>query len=347
MRNAALATALVVSGAALAGGCAATRPVVTAPRLEETPRAESLTADDAPIGLRRSVAADAYFWVKAKVLEGDAPGPFREAVAAMQDLRGELGADASQWEDLELPLGTASRASDLAASYEELPEKIEIGGRTVALREKALRLARALEDSESAFRRGPYRDHADAVGRAARELAARLVPREAEIVRAIEADMNLAGIDRPIVVTLVADAPYQGTFAGDDRGQRIACFVRVRGLEGSALVEAVLTESLHAIDEITVKAPTAMNMLRAELARRGLDASEPNVEMAVNTVTFAEAASLVRRFVEPRHRPSGEGGFYGVFAPAPAIVDAWNRHVDGEELSATVEAIARALGAAP
>lgn len=323
------------------------RPVVAAAALEETPRAESLTAEDARIGLRRSVVADAYFWVKAKVLEGDTPGPFRESVAAMQDLRAELGSDASQWEDLELPLGTASRASDLAASYADLPEKIEVGGRTVPLRDKALRLARALEDSEVAFRRGPHREHDGAVGRAARELAARLAPHDAAILRAIEADMNLAGVDRPIVVTLVADAPYQGSFAADDRGSRIACFVRVRGLEGSALVEAVIMESLHAIDEITVKAPSAMNMLRAELARRGLDATDPNVEMAVNTVTFAEAASLVRRFMDPRHKANGESGFYGIFAPAPAIVEAWNRHVEGEDLSATADAIARAIGAAP
>lgn len=342
--------AIAIALAALACSACAQRPPVLVAPLEEAPSAETLTADDARIGLRRSLVADAYFWVKAKVLEGETPGPFRDAIVAMQELRAELGPDASQWEELELPLGTASRASDLVASYGELPETIEIGGRAVALRDKALRLARALQGSEGAYRRGPHLESDAAVGRASRDLAARLVPEEPAILRAIEDEMGLgaiAGIDRPIVVTLVADAPYQGTFAGDERGDRIACFVRVRGLEGAALVEAVLTESLHALDEITVKAPSAMNMLRAELGRRGLDASDPNVEMAVNTVTFAEAASLVRRFVDAKHKANAEGAFYETFPQAPAIVRAWDRHVDGEELSVTLDEIAEAIGARP
>ena len=117
----------------------------------------------------------------------------------------------------------------------------------------------------------------------------------------------------------------------------------MHGLEGGALVETVLHESLHAIDELTVRSPTAMNMLRAALMRNGIDESDPNVEMAVNTVTFAEAASLVRRFVDPKHRPMGESGFYTLFPPAPAIVEAWNRRIDGASLDETSDAIAKAV----
>ena len=60
-----------------------------------------------------------------------------------------------------------------------------------------------------------------------------------------------------------------------------------------------------------------MNALRHALAAHGLPDDDPNVEMAVNTVTFAEAASLVRRFVDPNHRPLGESGFCTLF-PARA-----------------------------
>jgi hypothetical protein len=334
---------LVVAAVALVGcGRPAVAPVVA---VDETPAAEQLTPDDAPIGLRRSVVADEWFWLRTKALEGEAPAPFVEALSAMKELRSALGADASQWEDLELPLGTASRASELVGIYGALPERVDVGGGWIELRALALKVARALEASELAYRHGPYREHDAATSRAARELAARLVPSEAAIAQAIETDMALPGAPRPLVITLVGDAPYQGSFAADDRGQTTATFVRVRGLEGTALVETVLTEALHAIDEITVKAPTAMNMLRGSLEQRGLDASDANVEMAVNTVTFAEAASLVRRFVDPHHKANGEGGFYAIFPPAPAIVLAWERHVDGEELQATADAIGAALGA--
>src|SRR5690606_15249272 len=117
----------------------------------------------------------------------------------------------------------------------------------------------------------------------------------------------------------------------------------VRGLAGGALAETVLHEALHAIDELTVRRPTAMNMLRADLARFGLSESDSNVEMAVNTVTFAEAASLVKRFIDPGHRPLGEIGFYTLYPPARDIVDAWHRRLAGQTLEETSEAIARAV----
>jgi hypothetical protein len=219
----------------------------------------------------------------------------------------------------------------------------EIEGKAVPLRARALRLSRAIEASEVAYRSGPFREHDADIARAAKDLSIRLLPQVETILRAVESDMALPGASRPIVVTLVGDAPYPGIFAADARGLSAASFVRVRGLEGGDLCETVLHESLHAIDELTVRAPTAMNTLRGALARRGIDESDPNIEMAVNTVTFAEAASLVHRFVDPKHRALGESGFYTLYAPAPAIVTAWNRHLDGGSLDETADAIAKAV----
>jgi hypothetical protein len=317
-------------------------PVV---EIDDAPGDAILSPEGVPIALRRSIVADQYFWLRTKVLEGEAPPAFAASFAAMHDLRADLSADPTAWEDLEVPLGEVSSATELLAIYEKLPEKKDVGGVTVAFRADAVRLARAMATNESVYRKGPYRLHADAIGVAAADLAAHLLPREAEILRAIEADMALPGGARPITVTLVSDAPYPGIFAADQRGRVMASFVRVRGLDGSALVETVLHESLHALDEMSVRESTAMNMLRAALAKRGIDAEDSNAEMAINTVTFAEAASLVHRFVDPKHRPLGESGFYMLYAPAPAIVEAWTRHVahPGEALEETADSIAKAV----
>ena len=215
-------------------------------------------------------------------------------------------------------------------------------------RADALRLARAMAAAEAAYKKGPYRAHADAIAQAAKDLGEHLVPNEAAILKAIEADIGLPDGARALVVTLVGDAPYPGIFAADARGRVMASFVRVRGLDGSALAETVLHESLHALgaDEMTVREPTALNALRAALARRGIDEADSNAEMAINTLTSAEAASLVRRFVDPKHRPLGEKGFYTLYPSAPAIVEAWTRHVDGGEgLDATADAIAKTVTA--
>lgn len=346
--NLALTLALAPLPPLAVAGCGGAG-VPKAPMAEAAPAPGDamLTAEGAPIALRRSLVADLYFWLRTKVLEGEAPREYAEAYAAMHDLRGELSGDPTAWEDLEVPLGTASRSAELVTIYGELPVRRDVGGRVVPLRAAAVRLASAMAAVEDTYRRGPYREHADDIARAARELTTRLVPHEAAILKAIETDLAVPGTDIPIVVTLVADAPYPGIFAADARGRVMASFVRVRGLDGGALIETVLHECLHAFDEMTVREKTtAMNALRSALAKRGIDEDDSNVEMAVNTVTFAEAASLVRRFVDPAHRPLGESGFYTLFPPAPAVVDAWSRHIEaGEPIDATADAIARAVTA--
>ena len=336
--------ALSLSALILLSACAASRPA-GAPVSDENPDdVIPLTSDTSPIGLRRSIIADEYFWLRAKSLEGEAPPPFKDALAAMSELRADLAADPTAWEDLEVPLGSVHRPGELAQLYGNLPKTKDVAGKPVALRARALRLAQALGDTQAAFRTGPFRDHETEIGRAAKDLSARLLPNVEKIIRAIEIDLGLpGGATRPIVVTLVGDAPYPGIFAADARGKLSASFVRVHGLEGSDLSETVLHESLHAIDELTVRSPTAMNRLRSALARRGLDEDDSNVEMAVNTVTFAEAASLVRRFVDPAHRPLGESGFYTLYPPAPAIVKAWNDHLAGASIDATADALAAAV----
>ena len=168
-------------------------------------------------------------------------------VAALQRLgREELFRRWREWDwiaaqrvDLEVPLGTVRRASELLAAYAGLPLTKDVAGRHVSLRARALRLARALEASESAYRAGPFREHDVEIARAAKELSARLLPNVDTILRKLEIDMALPGASRPIVVTLVGDAPYPGIFAADARGQKAASFVRVRGLEGGALCEAI------------------------------------------------------------------------------------------------------------
>lgn len=319
---------------------------MTAPTspVDDSPPVMTLSPEASPITLRRSVIADEYFWLRAKALESEVPSPFGDALAAMQAIRADLAGDPTAWEDLEVPLGIVETARDLRMAYEDLPETREIGGRVVPLRARAVRLARAMERTERDFRAGPFREHSEAIASAAKDLGTRLLPNVETLLRAIEADMSLPRVQRPIVVTLVGDAPYPGIFAADASGRASASFVRVRGLEGGALVETLLHETLHTIDELTVRSPTAMNALRGALLRRGIDETDPNVEMAVNTVTAAEAASLVRRYVDAGHRPLGESGFYMLYPPAPEIVAAWSRHLEGADtLDATADAIAKAV----
>ncbi len=350
----ALARAALAAVTTACGGAASATSTVEVPKAPASdapsvaPDVAILTREGAALTLRRSALADQWFWLRTKVLEGDVPVGFERARSAMQDLRTTLGGDASSWEDVEVPLGAARSADELVTAFDALPNERAEGGLRTPLRAPALQAARELRATEALYRAGPYRAHVAAIDRAARDLAATLGPRETELTAAMRADMRMDGPLPPIVLTLVAEAPYAAAFAADDRGHTAAVFLRVRGLEGSALVETTLAESLHAVDELSVRSPTtAMNVLRKALARNGMGEDDSNVEMVVNTVTFAEAASLVRRFVDPKHRPLGESGFYELYPPAKSIVLAWERHLAGESIEATAEAIARAVSSAP
>ena len=328
-----------LSVACVSGGAPSSVPLA-----DKEPNELVFTRDDAPIVFRRSVVADEYFWLRTKVLEGDAPADFVEAYNAMREIRDDFAADPTVYEDLEVPLGVITHASELVDLYAQLPEKKDVGGRQVAFRADAVRLARAMSAGEGLFKRGPYREHEKVIDLAAKDLGAHLVPNEAAIVRAIASDLAFPDGARALVITLVNDAPFPGIFAADVRGRAMASFVRVRGMSGGVLAETVLQESLHALDEMTVRESTALNSLRAALAQRGVDDSTPNAEMAITTVTTAEAASLVRRFVDPQHKPLGESGFYTLYPPAPAIVEAWTRHLsEGAPLDATADAIVKAV----
>lgn len=350
-------TALATGAAALlltaVSGCSGASPAASGgarsaafPALPPVaPDVAMLSPDGASLPLRRSALADQWFWLRTKVLDGDVPAGFERARAAMQELRAGLGNDADAWEDLEVLLGSVQSARELEAAFANLPETVATeGGGRVPLRATALQAAREIQATESLYRVGPYRAHAEAIDAAARELATALGPRGKELESTMRAEMGTSGPLPPVVLTLVADAPYAAAFAADDRGQNVAVFVRVRGLGGSPLLETALAETIHALDELTVRnADTAMNVLRKALGRRGMTEADSNVEMAVNTVTFAEAASLVRRFALPAHKALGEGGFYDLYPPAKAIVAAWERHLAGEPLEATADAIARAV----
>ena len=73
--------------------CAACAQTPIAPLAPIAPIDPPVVPDDSPIALRSSVVADEYFWLRTKVLEGEAPPAFADALSAMRDLRSDLGSD--------------------------------------------------------------------------------------------------------------------------------------------------------------------------------------------------------------------------------------------------------------
>ncbi len=111
----------------LLAGCASPRAaaIADAKSVEPTePAVAMLSPIDIPIALRGSTIAAEYFWLRVKVLEGEAPTEFAEAFDAMHDLGRDLASDATMWEDLELPLIVKGKGQVQAGSGRSQ----EIGG---------------------------------------------------------------------------------------------------------------------------------------------------------------------------------------------------------------------------
>src|SRR5690242_6622642 len=108
----------------------------------------------APLELKVSPIVDLHFWVR-KVAEqkGEIPAVagLPEAVAAAKAFQTELGPGAL-WGIFEGNFVRQESAADLLATAEKLPETAQMfGGRTIKLREAAVRLARSYVSLEEPF----------------------------------------------------------------------------------------------------------------------------------------------------------------------------------------------------
>ena len=98
-----LALALALAAAVTLSGCAGASP--PAAPVDDVADVVPLAPDTSPIGLRRSVVADQYFWLRAKVLEGEGAGAVRRR--ARRDARSARGAGgrSDRVEDLDVRSG--------------------------------------------------------------------------------------------------------------------------------------------------------------------------------------------------------------------------------------------------
>ena len=281
----------------------------------------------APIELKVSPVVDLHFWVR-KVAEqkGEIPAVagLPEAVAAARAFQTELGPGAL-WGIFEGNFVGLESATDLLAAAEQLPETAQrFGGRTIKLREGAVRLARSYVFLEKPFLETVWPRHREAIESVAAQLRRDLLPKAPQVYEDLARHLDVPVPSRPIPVYLTAEGPWPGAVTARTDENTGVCFVAADASTGSQLVEVVVHETIHALDVLTGEGGV-LNALRKRLGKEDL-------RDFPHTVMFVQAAGTVRKVLDPAHKDYGdvEGYYSRVPRAAAVVVPAWRDYLAGK-----------------
>lgn len=115
------------------------------------------------------------------------------------------------------------------------------------------------------------------------------------------------------------------------------CFVALTDHQDSQLLESVIHETLHVLDDSTRGESSVFNELQAALREAGLPRDHSLRHDVPHTVMFVQAAETVRRMLVSDHVDYGDiemWGRPGLYARQPKITAAvrpvWRAYLDGE-----------------
>lgn len=278
-----------------------------------------------PVELRVSPVVDLHFWVrKLAEQKGEVPAVsgLPEAVAAARALQAELGGG---WGIVEGGFVGAESAADLLAISGQLPETASMrNGRTIRLREGAVRLARSYVSLEKPFLETVWPRHREAAEGLAAQLRRDLLPKAPQVYEDLARHLDVRVPSDPIPVYLTAEGPWPGAVTARTDREGAVCFVAADASTGSQLVEVVVHETIHALDVMAGEGGI-LNVLRKRVGQE-------DVRDFPHTVMFVQAAGTVRKVLDPEHKDYGdvEGYYQRVPKAAAVVVPAWRAYLAGE-----------------
>lgn len=322
---------------------------------------------------------DLHFYVRALAASKD-PHPevadvqgLADAVEAARALDVELGSPIA-WGYVEGLIGECSTAKEGTLALAKTRETVELpGGKMVALRAGAQKLGAALEKAEPAFLEKVWPAHLKSLEEAATRIEKAFDGKEKECLADVAKRLRLPSPRRPIPVRLVYEAPYPGAVTHRKLGGGGVCFVGVKDVEGTQLLESVLHEATHALDVLGRPAPgesrasddplgkgskksegdedddedpetSVLDLLRARLEKAGFTRRDREWRDVPHTLMFVQAGETIRRIVDPKHEHYGTVAKYydKVRAIADVELAAWTAYLDGK--TTREEAVEKILG---
>lgn len=172
---------------------------------------------------------------------------------------------------------------------------------------------------EPAFLQQIWPEHEKIIRQATDRLRGGLLAKEHDCLADAMTSLGISDPRVNVPMYLVAHAPPPGGITYRTRAGAV-CIVDVSAHAGAALDEAVLHESLHALDVGATGQNTVLTDLRTRMRGDGSRPS-PGWRDVPHTVIFAQAAATIRKLVDPSHQDYGiTGGYYDRVKPAADAV---------------------------
>lgn len=283
------------------------------------------------VELRVNPLMDLHYWVRKLAGEsGELPAlaGLPGAVDATRRAGSSLG-DSGRWGVLVGPFTEATTVEQLARVASEVPETLTTrDGRTIPFRQALASLAAAYRPLEKTFLSEIWPRHRELAGRAAATLREELFPKASAVYADISRHLVVPEPRTPLPVYLVAAAPFPGAFTMRSQEGSFSV-VALEGEPDSQWVEIVVHETIHALDDRAGEGSVLADLRRR--LRQVPDATPRDVHDFVHTLMFVQAASTVRRILDPAHEDYGDvNGYYArVPRAATVVVPAWRDYLDG------------------
>ena len=306
--------------------------------------------------IRTKPFVDLHFYVRSlaesKDPPPDVPG-IPEAVAVVRGIEAEFGGTIA-WALLEGLFHDCGTAEDATAALASAQETVGLrGGKELRLRETGTKLVAALGKAEPAFLEKVWPAHAESIEEGTNRIWRGFAGQEDACLRYVAKHLGLRTVDRPIRVRLVHEGPTPGAVTHRVQGGT-TCFVAVEAFDGTQLLEAVLHEATHALDNASASPhleDDVLDLLRARMKTSGFTIEDREWRDVPHTLMFVQAGETIRRVLDPEHRHYGVVAKYydKVRAIADAELEAWTAYLDGkttrdEALERIVARVASAKG---
>lgn len=273
---------------------------------------------------------DLYFFVYRLASSSDKPPPidgFTEAIEAARQV--------PLFTPLrDLVLFNCDSAKAAEPFFAQFPETDKLrNGEVIPLRQRLVHLAQTLAVIEPSFRQKIWPQHKVAIQEAEKRMARDFVPREEKLFSYFMGQLGMGRSDYVVPIYLVAEGPWPAAFTAQGKlSAHGICLVNVGALPGAKLFDAILHESIHALDAETRGEGNSIIELRSRLLQAGFDEHARIVREAPHMLVFIQSVETVRRFLDASFQPYTEGVFArpGIQPLVKIELPIWTSYLDGK-----------------
>jgi hypothetical protein len=233
---------------------------------------------------------------------------FEEAVGVARQLNTEFGSWlGGGWPAMDAALTKCKNSSEAMQALSQTPETTTSRqGKTIRVRDAAIRYAKALSAVEASYSKSVLPQHENLAAKTREYIAKTFGPNEQKSFAYFRSSLGLADPQSGIPVFLVAESPWPGGFTFWAENRKGTVIISIESNPGSMLLEALMHEAIHALDLETSGTGNVLEEIRTRLKKAGLGENDVAVVQGAHLLVFMQAGETVKRLLDPSHQHYGD-----------------------------------------